>query len=166
LRRKETPTEAGEKVSVEAYLPCFMCGKPLLNEFIEADNQPREGTEFRTYGHYGSTFWDSFDGEELVLNVCDYCLRKHTDRLGQQKRYQPVRCEGFVGLGQRWVDRPMVAYTGNRDDSELKVEAEELGTAIPHVEWVRDIAERKDDIIQHGGVRGHHYTITPKCWRT
>ena len=56
-------------------LPCFKCGAALANVLDGSDNQPSEGTEFRTEGHYGSTFWDSFDGEELVLNVCDPCLR-------------------------------------------------------------------------------------------
>lgn len=57
-----------------ALLPCFKCGVELENVFPDiTTNQPSEGTEFRTYGMYGSTFWDSFDGEELVLNVCDSC---------------------------------------------------------------------------------------------
>src|SRR5690606_14388202 len=64
-----------DRMSAEAMLPCFKCGKTLRNAFAEQENQPADGTEFRTYGHYGSTFWDSFDGEELVLNVCDDCLR-------------------------------------------------------------------------------------------
>ncbi len=71
-------------------LPCFKCGKSLPHVFegvtrppgLEAGgNQPYGGTEFRTQGHYGSTFWDSLDGEELVLNICDDCLRAHIDRL-------------------------------------------------------------------------------------
>jgi hypothetical protein len=49
----------------------------------------------------------------------------------------------MVGFGQRWVERPMVEYTGSQDNSELKVNIEELGTDIPNVEWTRDIAERK-----------------------
>lgn len=109
---------------------------------------------FRTVGHYGSTFWDSVLGdEELVLNICDDCLRQHSERLGQQKRYLPVRSGGFVGLGQQWVDRPLVAYTGNRDDSELPLEPEELGTEISHVEWPPDIAERKADILEREAER-------------
>lgn len=126
-----------------AYLPCFKCGRTLRNAFIECDNQPSEGTEFRTYGHYGSTFWDSFDGEELILNVCDPCLREHSDKLAQQKRFQPIRCEGMVGFGKHWVNRPIVAYTGNTDDSEMRVWTEDLGTEIPNVEWSADIKEQK-----------------------
>ena len=84
-------------MSREAFLPCFKCGKTLLNTYVEeADNHPSEGTEFRTYGHYGSTVWDSFDGEELVLNVCDPCLREHADRLAQWPSNSPVDESDFT----------------------------------------------------------------------
>lgn len=132
-------------MSYYAYLPCFACGKLLENVFVEADNQPYAGTEFRTEGHYGSTFWDSFDGEDLILNVCDDCLRTHTERLAQQKRYLPVRCKGMTGFGRVPVDRPLVAYTGSPDDSSFTVDVEALGEDhddLP-IEWVDDIAERK-----------------------
>jgi hypothetical protein len=132
-------------MSHEAMLPCFVCGKTFQNAFPESDNQPYEGTEFRTYGHYGSTFWDSFDGEELVLNVCDDCLRAHPERLAQHKRYRPVKSyQVGTGLplmvGRHWVDRPMVGYTGNADDGNLKIEPEEIGV-LPNIEWVDNIAE-------------------------
>ena len=122
-------------MSKKALLPCFVCGTELTNVCEEQQNQPYAGTEFRTYGHYGSTFWDSFDGEELVLNVCDDCLRARTDRLAQHKRYRPVITEDRVLLGRHWVDRPMVAYTGNPDRGELVVEDDEVGTDLPRVEW-------------------------------
>ena len=134
-------------MSVNAYLPCFKCGRDLRNVFVEADNQPHNGTEFRTYGHYGSTFWDSFDGEELVLNICDDCLRGHSRRLGQQKSYMPVQCQGMTGFGRVKVERPLVAYTGNPDDSFAHYDAEELGSD-PNVEWVEDIAERRADLLK------------------
>ena len=135
-------------MSVIAYLPCFKCGKELRNAFVESDNQPNNGTEFRTYGHYGSTFWDSFDcDEELVLNICDDCLRAHTQRLGQQKSHLPVRCQGMTGFGRVPVERPLVAYTGNLDRSTAQYNAEDLGSD-PDVEWVRDILERRADLLQ------------------
>lgn len=135
-------------MSINAYLPCFKCGKIIRNVFVEADNQPDEGTEFRTEGHYGSTFWDSFDGEELVLNICDNCLRAHTERLGQQKRYMPVRCQGMVGFGQVAVERPLVAYTGNPDNTDFVVSVDSLGEDLDDVkvEWVDDIADRREDL--------------------
>lgn len=136
-------------MSEQAFLCCFKCGKTLMNVFPEdTDNQPYEGTTFTTEGHYGSTFWDSFDGEELVINICDPCLQAHRDMIGQQKRYQPIRCEGMTGFGRRWVDRPLLPFTGNPDRTELVLEPEELGTNIPNVEWVADIIERRDWLIQ------------------
>jgi hypothetical protein len=132
-------------MSKEAMLPCLVCGKTLPNAFPDADNQPYGGTEFRTYGAYGSTFWDSFDGEELVLNICDDCLRAHTERLAQHKRFRPVMSyQGSTGLplmvGKHWVDRPMVGYTGNTDDGTVKIEPEEIGQ-LPNIEWPNNVAE-------------------------
>ena len=137
-------------MSTEAYLPCFVCGRRLRNAFDHCDNQPQEGTEFRTYGHYGSTFWDSFDGEELVLNVCDPCLSAGVSRLAQHKRYRPVNFHRLGVVGRYWVDRPMVAYTGNPDDGDLVVELEELGSDMPNVEWASDIDELKRYAIDQG----------------
>lgn len=72
-------------MSKMAALPCFKCGQAVENVWEHSDNQPYGATEFRTQGHYGSTFWDSFDNEDLILNVCDPCLTAHTARLGLQK---------------------------------------------------------------------------------
>ncbi|MFV8142231.1 hypothetical protein ACNQR7_32090 [Mycolicibacterium senegalense] len=131
-------------MSREAMLPCFKCGKTLLNACDESDNQPQEGTEFRTYGHYGSTVWDSFDGEELVLNICDDCLRRHTERLAQHKRFRPVTTTHRLMVGKQWVDRPMVPYTGNPDDGDVKIEPEEIGTDLPNTEWPDNADELRE----------------------
>lgn len=128
-------------MSRDAMLPCFVCGTTLRNAFSDGDNQPDEGTEFRTYGAYGSTFWDSFDGEELVLNVCDECLRKGSARLAQHKRYRPVIVERVGVVGKHWVDRPMVPYTGHADDDKVMIEPEEIGTDLPGTEWSENAAE-------------------------
>lgn len=135
-------------VGLDAMLPCFVCSKTLRNVSVECDNQPYGGTEFRTYGHYGSTFWDSFDGEELVLNVCDDCLRKHTERLAQHKRFRPVIADGVGMVGKHWVDRPMVPYSGNADDGAVKIGPEEIGTDLPNTEWPDDAAELRDYAIK------------------
>lgn len=135
-------------MSKEAMLPCFKCGKTLLNAFGDSDNQPSEGTEFRTYGHYGSTFWDSFDGEELVLNICDDCLRAHTERLAQHKRFRPVVVDRVGMVGKHWVERPMVPYTGHSDDGDVKIEPEEIGTDLPNTEWPDNAAEVREDAIK------------------
>lgn len=129
-------------MSTNAYLPCFVCNKVLPNAFIESDNQPYGGTEFRTYGHYGSTFWDSFDGEELVLNICDECLTERKDRLGQQKSYLPVKVKGLGPVGRYDVDRPMVPYTGNPDDDVMWIDPEDIGV-VSKVIWSRDAEDLK-----------------------
>lgn len=140
-------------MSYKCYLPCFKCGKELVNALPnETDNLPYEGTIFTTEGNYGSTFWDSFDGEEIVINICDSCLREHTKRIGQQKRYLPVRCEGLTGLGRQYVDRPLVPFTGNPDDSQLYVEVDDLGNDLPGVEWASDIKEKKEHIKSMLGI--------------
>lgn len=138
-------------------LPCFKCGQVLFNVSEDCDNQPSEGTEFRTTGHYGSTFWDVIDGnEDLILNICDACLNKHKDKLAQQKTYVMIRCEVFGGLGRQRVDRPIVPFTGHLDTSEWIVEIDELGTDLPggNVEWMPDIQERKAHLEQILGMKG------------
>lgn len=60
-------------------LPCIRCGKHLENAIENDDepelhNQPYNGTAFSTGGHYGSTVFDSFEGESIEINVCDTCL--------------------------------------------------------------------------------------------
>lgn len=42
---------------------------------------PYGATQFQTGGHYGSTFWDSFEGELLQITVCDACLETSRARL-------------------------------------------------------------------------------------
>lgn len=128
-------------MSTDALLPCLVCGKTLRNVDAGEENQPDEGTEFRTYGHYGSTFWDSMDGEELVLNVCDECLRSYADRLAQHKRYRPVVAHGVGMVGKQWVDRPMVPYSGHTDPGDVKIEPEEIGTPMWRVEWCDNVNE-------------------------
>lgn len=132
----------------EAMLPCFVCGEVLTNAF-DVDNQPQEGTEFRTYGHYGSTFWDSPDGEELVLNICDSCLRAGKTRLAQQKRFLPIVAHHVGLVGKQWVDRSMVPYSGHPDDTSISVEPEEMGENIgARVEWADNIEELRAYVSQ------------------
>lgn len=119
----------------EYALPCFVCATPLHNALADVDNQPYGGTEFRTSGHYGSTFWDRFDGEELVLNICDDCLRAATARLGQHKRFLPVIAAGAGAVGTVPVDRPLIGFTGHLDDTTVRVEPDEIGSALPGVIW-------------------------------
>ena len=135
-------------MSEYALLPCFTCGTQLRNSVADVDNQPCGGTEFRTYGHYGSTFWDSFDGEELVLNICDDCLRAAPSRLGQHKRFLPVTAAHVGLVGTAAADRPLVNYTGHPDDTAVRVEAGEIGMDLPGVTWAPNARELRDNALR------------------
>lgn len=62
-------------------LACFKCGCDLDyagGERVapERRNQPSGGLYFRTFGNYGSTFFDPFrDSAFLEIAVCDECMR-------------------------------------------------------------------------------------------
>ena len=161
-------------------LPCLVCGTTLDNVTDDATNQPSEGTEFTTYGHYGSTFWDSMDGEEIAINVCDECLTKHTDRIARQKRYVSIVVDdpthGFkvpTLVGRQWVHREMVPYFhGQEEIDQVHIEPEEIGhlPGFDHIEWVRNWREIKQGIIAELGVTEgtgscKHMTFVAECTR-
>lgn len=52
---------------------CIKCEKHL-EDVTPDDNQPYGGTEFTTYGHYGSRVTDLMNGTMHVINVCDDCI--------------------------------------------------------------------------------------------
>lgn len=55
---------------------CVVC-KTQLEEVTESKGfYPYNGLEFITYGHYGSTAFDSFNGTKLHLVICDKCVRE------------------------------------------------------------------------------------------
>jgi len=58
----------------EAMIPCFSCGK-RLKDWSAGNNQPFNALEFSTYGHFPSSLFDPGDASELVVNLCDDCLR-------------------------------------------------------------------------------------------
>lgn len=68
-------------------LPCVVCGRTLRNVMDETDNQPSDGVVCQTRGNYGSTVFDSFNGEKLEFNLCDPCLVK----ADEQGRIRPVQ---------------------------------------------------------------------------
>jgi hypothetical protein len=152
-------------MSKDAMLPCIGCGLVLQNAFDldgASNNQPSGGTEFRTFGHYGSTFWDSFAGEELVVNICDGCLRTWAERLARHKRFVKLVVDDPRGtikvqtvVGRQWVDREMVPYfDGPEDEDSISIEPEEIGVldreGLGHyerIEWVRNWRDIKTNIM-------------------
>ena len=58
----------------DALMPCFRCGK-RLKDWSAGNNQPFDALEFTTRGHYPSSLFDPGDASELVVNLCDDCVR-------------------------------------------------------------------------------------------
>ncbi len=85
-------------------LPCVKCNKPLINCDEGSDNQPYAGTEFISYGHYGSTIYDAveIDGTsmELVVNLCDTCILRAVEAGVIQSRAN----DGSVKLSRHPLD--------------------------------------------------------------
>lgn len=59
---------------------CIVCSKKLEEVTETKAFYPYDGLHFITYGHYGSTAFDSFNGTQLHIVVCDECLRKAVQR--------------------------------------------------------------------------------------
>lgn len=133
--------------NLKAMLPCLVCGDEI--DAVFSETQPSEGTQFSTYGHYGSTFWDSFNGEELVLNVCDDCLEKHKNRLARHKRLKFVYCEGFI-VGREWLKREQVPYfDGPEDEDRIEIEPEEIGVLEGYkIEWAENWKSTKESALE------------------
>ncbi len=67
-------------------LPCIVCGNNIepVDEGLDSHNQPYAGTNFLTYGHYGSTVFDPMVVEKrirLEINICDGCLLHRKDNV-------------------------------------------------------------------------------------
>jgi hypothetical protein len=157
-------------MSKEAMLPCIVCGTVLRNAMEEQVNQPSEGTEFATFGHYGSTFWDSFEGEQIVINICDECLQKNAARIGRHKRYRKILAEdptrggirASYTVGRQWVRREMVPwFDGPEDIDPITIEPEEIGVLKgDRIEWVEGWRGIKRNIIE---ARAAEEGTSPPC---
>lgn len=97
----------------EKALPCIVCGIGLDNVNPKSvENQPYDGVYCTTKGNYGSTVFDSTDGEHLEFNVCDECLVEAGEqgRVLSTKHERPVVGPNRVFLGWERVDRPYVPW--------------------------------------------------------
>ena len=62
-------------------MPCFRCDSPTEAAMPGTVNQPYAATAFMTQGHYGSTVFDPMDGTWLEINICDDCLKAHSEKV-------------------------------------------------------------------------------------
>ena len=92
-------------------LPCIVCEKPLINVDMGDDNQPYVGTEFVTYGHYGSTIHvelvpDKKPRMALVVNICDTCILRAIEADVIQSRAE----DGSIALAHHHLDERAKAW--------------------------------------------------------
>jgi hypothetical protein len=62
-------------------VPCIACGKEMDSAANDPhfDHVPGDGVIFHSGGNYGSTVFDSFDGFQLQVVVCDACLKTYAE---------------------------------------------------------------------------------------
>lgn len=115
--------------------PCIICGQLLERvRFGGHEAQPNDGIMCETAGNYGSTVWDSMNGERLAFNICDPCMVE-AGRLGRvmvYKKFKPIVVRmgrGLMHVGHEdLTDRGYVRWTNNLagDDEVLEVGLEDL----------------------------------------
>lgn len=129
-------------------LPCIKCGKPLKNVDEDSENQPYGGTEFQTYGHYGSTIHDAMPGfqddpeesMQLVVNVCDTCILRAIDAGVIQSRSKSI------SLSRHPIDESSRAWV-------LAQNEKEYGSA-----WGEDVPVDYDALMQQAGWPAGEYS--------
>ena len=118
----------------DTLVSCLVCGLPLSRVMEDAEMQPNDGVYCETAGNYGSTVWDSQDGERLAFLICDPCLveKGKQGRIVTYRKYRPICVPyGTVGnmvVGTERLQRPFVTWTEDteRDMEPLVLDVEEL----------------------------------------
>jgi len=114
----------------EYALPCIICGTPLRNALRgDVDNQPLDGVCCLTHGNYGSTVFDSFNGEFLEFNICDPCLvgAGAEGRVWIARERRPVTTEGILIGNERVPYLPVPWREGMAPDRDiLDLDSDEL----------------------------------------
>ena len=165
-------------MSQDCPIACIACGTVLQQACGDDSHyvQPSEGTAFQTYGHYGSTFWDSFDGEQIEVVVCDECLEGNKDRIMRVKRWIPVivfdptktvagvmyrvdQSKPYrIMVGRYFIERAPVPYFyGPEDDTApMEIDPEKIGEPFDavepypsRIEWRGDWRKVKATILDH-----------------
>lgn len=142
-------------MSNPAPVPCIICDKVVYKVFEGVENQPYEATNFQSYGQYGSTTWDPFDGSYLEINICDTCMREKAaaGKILVTRSHRPIIAAGtrYLTVGREIVDRPFMIWKGPEEelwleDDVLYVEPEEVGTDMGrNVEWLSVVRDFPDD---------------------
>lgn len=82
---------------------CFSCGTPIN----EVHGFPMEAIEFKSWGNYGSTVFDSVAMREYMrILICDDCVRANPDRVAMWQEKPVGRVERTrIGTYSEWREK-------------------------------------------------------------
>lgn len=120
--------------------PCIICGKPLERALESFEPQPSEGIMCETGGNYGSTIFDSIDGEQLAFNICDECMVRAGEqgRVMTRRKFRLILVDAGplhrLVVGYERLDRPYVRWHNGleHDDESIVMEVGELAHLPKH----------------------------------
>jgi hypothetical protein len=93
--------------------------------------QPSGGIMCETAGNYGSTVFDSMDGEYLAFNICDECMTRAgaQGRVMTYRKYRPVVVTGVTVGREMLRDRPYIPW-----NAELEPDGEPVYLDVGELE--------------------------------
>lgn len=77
---------------------CFKCGKELESIFPDKF-QAYAGTQFISYGHYGSTLFDPMNENEYIeIVICDKCLSENANNVSHTKKSSEYTGKNYTDI--------------------------------------------------------------------
>lgn len=133
--------------------PCLICGTTLYRVFYD-EGQPNDGINITTHGNYGSTVWDDMEGQFLIFNICDECIKEGSEqgRIFVGRSYVNVMVDTAFGpnttiysvVGSIRADRPYVPFNRKTYHDGMEPIKMEHDECIHYVE--------QDKVRLHGGL--------------
>jgi len=130
--------------------PCIICGRKLQRVVEFAEAQPADGIMCETPGNYGSTVYDSMDGEYLAFSICDPCMitAGEQGRVMTYRKRRPILVSAgplnrmVVGY-ERLRDRPYIPWHAGltADDEPLFMDLDELAALPQNCELIVPLEE-------------------------
>lgn len=138
-------------------LPCLICNKSLTHAIArnaewddgeyDNTNQPNNGVSCVTYGNYGSTIYDSFDGSRLEFVICDTCLEERWSRLRESRFRRPAPILEVLGSAEsyeEYIERQRSIYRSHQDATGNTDSLDDMNKVF------NDISEQKESHRKEG----------------
>ncbi len=145
--------------------PCLICGKRLERANETYEQQPNDGIMCETAGNYGSTVFDSQDGERLAFNICDECMVKAgaQGRVMTYRKYRPVLVSKVVVGREMLKNRPYIPWNADLepDTEPVHLEPDELDGLPASFQFEMPVAEIRRLTEARESQRSHRKTSHP-----